>query len=336
MPGSRRLPAGLPTGIVRLLVAGLMLAGPAAAQTVTLDVATEAPESSLTTKTLRAAAAELAERSKGRIRLLVFAGGQRGDEKAVIGQMKSGELHGAALAGPGLAEIAKEVLVLQVPGLVSDYQILDLVRSKLMKPLEKSFLERGYVLLGLGDSGYSYLFSRTPIRTPADLKGGKPWVAASDAIVSSLYRLASVTATPLPVAELLQNLTNGGVQAFTATPTMAIALSWFEFARYLTNLKLGLALHGVVVTKDAWDQLAEEDRKLIREVISRWHGVFIERVRAESTDAVKALKARGLEVIAPEDAAWNALLERVQDDLAGKLYSRELLDTVRQVVKDAR
>jgi TRAP-type C4-dicarboxylate transport system substrate-binding protein len=336
MPGSRRLPAGLPTGLVRLLVAGLFLAGTAAAQNVTLDFATEAPESSLTTKSLRAAAAEIAERSKGRIRLLVFAGGQRGDEKAVVGQMKSGELHGAAFAGPGLAEIAKEVLVLQVPGLVSDYQILDLVRSKLSKRFEKNFLEQGFVLLGLGDSGYSYLFSRTPIRTPADLKGGKPWVASSDAIISSLYRLAGVTATPLPVAELLQNLTNGGVQTFTATPMTAIVLSWFELARYLTNLKLGVSLHGVVVAKAAWDQLTEDDRKLVGEVISRWHDVYVEKVRAESTDAVKALKGRGLEVIAPEDAAWNALLERVQDDLAGKLYPRELLDTVRKLVKDAR
>ncbi len=319
--------------LVSLLAFGLLAVTPAAAQTVTLELATEAPEGSLSTKTLRAAAAELEERSKGRVRLLVFGHGQRGGDVAVVSQMKSGELQGAALTAPGLGAIAKEVLVLQVPGLVSDYQIFDAVRSKLSKRFEKAFLEQGFVLLGLGDTGYHYLFSRTPIRTPADLKGGKPWVASSDTIFSSLYRLAGVAATPLPTAELLQNLTTGGIQTFTASPFTAIVLSWFEFARYLTNLKLGVALHGVVVTKASWDQLSEDDRKLLREVMARWQTVFMAKVRVANTDAVKALKIRGLEVIAPEDSAWDALNRRVQDDLTGKLYPRELLDEVRALVK---
>jgi uncharacterized protein (DUF1330 family) len=62
---------------------------------------------------------------------------------------------------------------------------------------------------------------------------------------------------------------------------------------------------GVVVAKAAWDQLTEDDRKLVGEVISRWHDVYVEKVRAESTDAVKALKGRGLEVIAPDISRLN-------------------------------
>ncbi|MFT5432007.1 MAG: TRAP-type C4-dicarboxylate transport system substrate-binding protein, partial [Myxococcota bacterium] len=66
------------------------------------------------------------------------------------------------------------------------------------------------------------------------------------------------------------------------------------------------------------------------------HKILIKKIRKDNAKAVKTLKKRGIEVVAPDNAAWDALFTRVQNALVGKVYPRELLDKVKKLVREAK
>ncbi len=322
--------------LITLLIAGLLAPTALANEPIVIKMATLAPEKSAWMRVFRAAAKEIEKESKGQVKIRIYGGGSRGDEKVVIRKMKSGQLHGAAITSVGLAQIAKEVLVLQSPGLIQNYKQLDFVRKKMKTRFEKKLADAGFILLGWGDVGYTYLMSNTPVAKPSDLANAKPWVWSSDPVMAALYKAAGATPTPLPVPEVLQNLTTGVIEAFYGSPLAAIALQWFSHAQFITNQKITVGIGATVVTKSVWDKASAEQKALIQSVNAKYHGLLKKKIRADNSKAVKTLKKRGVEIVQPDKAAWQSLFKKVQEDLVGKVYSRELLNEVRKLVSSAR
>ena len=149
--------------------------------------------------------------------------------------------------------------------------------------------------------------------------------------MAALYKEAGATPTPLPVPEVLQNLTTGVIEAFYGSPLAAIALQWFSHAKYITNQKITVGIGATVVTKKTWDMATPEQKKLIHEINAKYHGMLKKKIRKDNAKAVKTLKKRGIEIVQPNKAAWNALFKKVQQKLVGKVYPQELLNTVRKL-----
>src|SRR5882757_1814288 len=63
--------------------------------------------------------------------LIFYWNGQHGDEVAVIAKMKSGLLDGGAITSVGLSQIYKPTLLLQIPGLFTQWDKLDRARDVL-------------------------------------------------------------------------------------------------------------------------------------------------------------------------------------------------------------
>ena len=100
---NRRRP-GLQAALASLLLAFAALAAPAHAAQV-LKIATIAPEGSGWMREMRASAAELKERTAGRVELKFYPGGVMGNSVAVLRKMKLGQLHGGAFVGAELRKI---------------------------------------------------------------------------------------------------------------------------------------------------------------------------------------------------------------------------------------
>ena len=120
---------------------------------------------------------EIFLQTDSQIKFRFYANGIQGDELDVISKMRNGLLHASAMTATGLGEINEEVLIFQLPRMFKTYEELDYVRNYLREDLDKTFSDAGYVLLGMGDIGFYYIFSNHPIRTIADLKSSsvKMW-----------------------------------------------------------------------------------------------------------------------------------------------------------------
>jgi TRAP-type C4-dicarboxylate transport system substrate-binding protein len=236
----------------------------------------------------------------------------------------------------GLSHIAKEVLVLQAPGLIRNNRQLDHVRGALSERFERALYEQGFVLLGWGDVGKTYLMSSHPVRNPSDLVDAKPWVWESDPVFGSLYRQVNAQATPLPVPDVLQGLSNNVIETFYASPVAAVALQWHPHVRYINSKLITIGVGATVVSRDMWERATEEQRGIISEVTSKWHGVLKTKVRRMNSSALSTLRERGAEIVQGDSALWERLFTRVQNDLVGRIYSQELLNEVRTLVRQVR
>ena len=142
---------------------------PAPAETL-LRIATLAPEGSSWMRLFHRLSGKLEKRTAGSLRLKMYGGGVAGDGRHMVRKMRQGELDGAAVTPIGLGLIQSEVLLFEVPFLITRQEELEHVRDKLDGELRKMFEERGYVLLAWGDIGQVYLFTGTPLEKRSDLE----------------------------------------------------------------------------------------------------------------------------------------------------------------------
>src|SRR5512139_4177025 len=125
--------------VAAVLCAAFCLTPSAArAQTVTIKMATLVPTNSSWFLVLKEVADQWNKLSNGRVRVILYGGGTKGDDPEVVQAMRLGELQGAVLTSVGLAEIEKSVYALSIPMAYDSYEEVYAVLSKLRPRLEAS------------------------------------------------------------------------------------------------------------------------------------------------------------------------------------------------------
>lgn len=305
----------------------------------TLTIATLAPERSSWDKVFKGMADEIEKKTSGNVKIKLFSSGVQGDEEVVVQKMRSGQVDGAAITGVGLSRISPNVLVFQVPGMFDGadvekgYRELDTVRDKMKTRLEKEFADKGFVLLGWGDVGFVYLFSKQPVSKPADLQQVKMWQWTVDPIAKTLLEKAGANPVPLGVPDVLPNLDTGLINAYYASPLAAIALRWFGKSKYLTDQPFSLGIGATVVSQKAWDRLSAADKTTVLEVSDKWHKILIKKVRADNAKSLTVLKEKGIVFVTPTETdvrLWKQIAADTERALVGKVYEQSILDEARK------
>ncbi len=118
-----------------------------------IKFAAAAPEGTPWADSLRKAAGEIREGTKGRVRIKFYFGCDSGGE--MLEKMKLGQLHALAAEAAALGRIVPEIRVLDLPMLFESRAEAAYVRSKLFGRFAEEFRRKGYVLLGLSDTGFA-------------------------------------------------------------------------------------------------------------------------------------------------------------------------------------
>lgn len=307
-----------------------------------IKFATLAPKGSTWMNNFDAMAKDIRSKTDGDIKFRFYANGIQGDEIDVIRKMRAGLLHAGAMTATGLGEINEEVLIFQLPRMFKTYKELDYVRNYLREDLDKVFSEKGYVLLGMGDIGYYYIFSNHPIRNIADLQSPnvKMWVRTSDKIGIEFYQRAKIATVPREVTQVLPSLYSGQINALTASPYVTVALQWHDRFKYMTTLPINVGVGATLITKEKFDELTPEQQKVVREMGEQYQNKMIMEIRQDNEKAVEALvKKAGIQQVEFEDdalEAWDAIAVDTQNALVGEIYSQEFLDKINALLREYR
>lgn len=307
-----------------------------------IKFATLAPKGSTWMNNFDAMAKDIRAQTDGDIKFRFYANGIQGDEIDVIRKMRAGLLHAGAMTATGLGEINEEVLIFQLPRMFKTYQELDYVRNYLREDLDKVFLDKGYVLLGMGDIGYYYIFSNHPIRNIEDLQSPnvKMWARTSDRIAIEFYKRAKIATVPREVTQVLSSLYSGQLNALTASPYVTVALQWHDRFRYMTTLPINVGVGATLITKEKFDELTPEQQKVLRDVGEAYQTKMISEIRQDNEKAIAALvKKAGIQQVDFEDdalAAWDAIAVDTQNALVGEIYSQEFLDKINALLREYR
>jgi TRAP-type C4-dicarboxylate transport system substrate-binding protein len=294
-------------------------------------MATLAPQGSEWHQALQEMGTAWQKASHGQVVFRLYPGGVAGDDADVVRKMRLGTLNAGLLSGTGLTDIDRSVLAIQVPMAYTDYGELDCVREQMGPQIEKQLEAKGFMLLGWTDAGWAHFFSKSPVRTPDDMKKLKMFVWAGDDQYVELWKKAGFNPVPLPSTEISTALQTGLVNAVTSTVQGVVLLQWYKQVNHMSDLKWAVLLGGIVVTKSTWDKIPADVRPALKEAARNACRRLSEFSRQSEAKDIEVLKQHGLKVVPVESAAlaqWRQLIDGVLPQVRGSYMPAEPLDTV--------
>ncbi len=298
----------------------------------TLRVATLAPKASSWGRILSAWERAVKDKTSGEVKLDVYYNAVHGMEDSMVAKMKSGQLDGAVLSSVGLSDIYKNVLALQLPGLLSTWSTLDRVRAALAPEIKQGFSDAGFTLLSWADVGLVHPFSSGfAVRRPSDIKSRHPLVFRDDPILPVMFQtLGGVVPTPSSVAEVLPALRTGTVD-FVLAPGLAVEqLQWAQHFDHVTNWTLVCVLGGTVFRTASLEALPADLRTTFVDVQVRVGEALTKFVRKDDESAFDRVskKMKVLELDDADREAWTALTRESVRRLSHSAFPRALVEKV--------
>jgi TRAP-type C4-dicarboxylate transport system substrate-binding protein len=317
-------------GLAAALVLGVALsAAPAGAQTITVKMATMVPEGTSWHLILKEVADQWKKISNGRVNVVIFAGSVAGDDTNVVRKMKMGTLQAAVLTAVGVAEVEKSVYALELPMMYSSYEEVYDVLGRMRPRLEAAMEKKGFVVLNWADAGWLRFFTKSPVKTPDELKQQKLFQWAGDNDSLEIMKGAGFNVVPLPATELATALQTGLVNALTTTPQVAVLSQYYNYAKYMTDMPWNVLLGATVIKKDVWDRIPADLHAPLLKAMQDAGAKLQADVRRGGERDVEAMKKRGLTVVTVDPKTretWLRTVEAAYPKIRGRIVAADAFD----------
>jgi len=300
-----------------------------AADEVIIKMATIAPSGSEWHQVLQEMGVEWQNASRGLVKFRLYPGGVAGDDSDVVRKMRLGTLNASLLSTSGLTDIDRSVHALQIPLAYANYRELDCTIEQLGPRIEKQLEAKGFILLGWSDAGWAHFFTKTPVKTPDDMKKLKMFVWAGDDRYVEMWKTAAFNPVPLPSTEISTALQTGLVNAVTSTVQGVVLLQWYRQVTYMTDLKWAVMLGAIIVTRQTWDKIPADVRPAIREAARKACRRLSEFSRQSEARDIAVLQKHGVQVVPVDNtvlAQWRRLIDGVIPQVRGSYVPAEYLD----------
>jgi TRAP-type transport system periplasmic protein len=317
----------------RLLLCAIalgLLAPSAHADPVVFKLGTLAPPESPWGRVFKVWARATDERSHSAVQIQFFWNGTQGDEGAMVGKMRTGQLDGAAVSALGLGQIYKQALLFQLPGMFASWEKLDKARTALRAQLDPEFEHQGFKVLGWGDVGTGrFMAAGYDIKGPNDLKHKATFYEPSDPIDPIFYSvLGDVTPRPVSIPEVLPGLTQNAITAVNVPPLVAEQLQWASRLDHLNTLATHFEIGALVVKASRLASLPADAQSALVDTGRVAAEALTTSIRRED-DAAFARRKQRMTVYDPNAAeiqAWQRLFADTRARLRGTVFTATLVD----------
>lgn len=316
-----------------------ILSGPASAQQYTIKFATVAPEGTTWMIAMKEFDAAIRKESGGRLGFKFYPGMVQGDEKTVVRKIAVGQLQAGGFTGVGVGEIAKKVRLFDAPFLIQSSTEAEDLYEKFDNDVREAFATNGYELLRLVEIGFVYMFSKTSIITPEDLRKQKMWVWEGDPVAETAFDAIGLKPIPLSADNVFTSLQTGLLNAFYQVPYACVAMQWYTQAKYMVDYPLTFSTGAVVVSKKYFDNLPAD----LKEILTRNGNIYLKKlselIGKDNQDALKVLKNRGITFTKADPKVTKEYIEsgiRARRMLVGRLYDESFMKRVEKEVEDFR
>ncbi|TFZ06025.1 TRAP transporter substrate-binding protein [Ramlibacter henchirensis] len=281
-------------------------------------------------------AKEVADRTKGELKVQSFGGGQLGSLPQNYAGLRTGQVD-MMLADTGtlaLAKGGKDFNALFAPYVFRDNAHFKAFMNspafrEMLAPVEK---DAGFKYVG-------YVSDRAPrqlttanrkVLKPEDMKGLKVRVPETPTILE-VMKAWGASPTPIPAAELYlamkQGLVDGQDNGFDAIA----GAKYYEvqkFAMRLDYVQSGLM---VLMAADKWNRLTPAQQKAMTEAAAETEK-WASKMTWETADkSISVLKANGMEIVEPDLAPFRKSAEEVLRRLDGEMWSKGTLQKIQAV-----
>ena len=305
-------------------------------KTYVVKVATLAPEGTDWIVVANMIKKYIEEKSNGRAKVLIYAGGVMGDDPDVIRKMRLGQIQLAGFSGHGTHLAAPEIAILELPYIVDSESKVEALYKGMGKDFDGFFDKNGFKLLYLVREGYNQFYAQIPLLTPDDIKKVKTHTWAGKVEEETLKALGSRPAA-IGAVESVPSLRSGIINAHFSPALWELGTQLFTVDKYINLPNMRYHSASLVMTKSAWHKYPKWLRDLAEEACLKYGPVLYERAKEGEKKSLKAFQEYGMELVnlTPEqENVFRRLTLPLWEKLAGDLYPKDALYHALSILKN--
>ena len=271
------------------------------------------------------------EATNGEVALDWYSGGIMGDDEDWIAKMHIDQLQGAGLDGSGIHHACPDFAIMQLPFIFNGYDEVAFIKKRLRSKLAKRFEEHGYKMLVIADQDFDQVYSKkVEVRAPEDFARVK-FVAYSGIVEQEMLKSFGTSPIPISLAEANSAIRSGICNGIVIPSLWIVGAQVYTIIKNVTPSYMRYVMGSLVLTMNAWNRIPEKHHKAILDVSLDFEPRLNQSVKDTMDKCYAALLKYGLKEVTLTPDEIDVLKKRtrpVWDKLAGKVYSRQMLDEI--------
>jgi TRAP-type transport system periplasmic protein len=248
----------------------------------------------------------IAEKSGGKIKVRVFAGGVLGGDQQTVSALQGGTIDMTVLNSGILGAHVKEMAIYDFPFLFGNADEADaVVDGPFGQNLHKKLEEKGIIGLGYWELGFRNITNGArPINKVEDIAGLKLRVIPNPI---NLDWVKALGANPVPLAwpEVYTALEQKAVDGQENPVTVIQANKLNEVQKHLALTNHVYNPQSMIISKRTWDRFSEAEKQAFQDAAREAIKYQRQVSREQTATALDALKKSGMQVteLPPEEVA---------------------------------
>lgn len=192
-----------------------------------------------------------------------------------------------------------------IPFLATNFDEAKALYAASKSTLEKKLSKDGMMLLYSIPWPPQGIYSKSPINTIDDLKGGK--MRAYSPTLSRLSVLLGATPTTVQTVEIPQAFSTGIIDMMFTSPTTGVSSQAWDYLENYTDVQAWIPKNIVIVNKRAFKRLPKDIQATLIEVSKKAEARGWEMAIKETSEKTQQLADNGIKVAQPNDELMASL-----------------------------
>ena len=245
--------------------------------------------------------------TKGKIKFQMFPGSVLGDEKAMIEQTQVGAIQILRTSLGPIGPVVPEVNVFNMPFVFRDIaHMRAVIDGAIGQELLDKISASPAKMIGLAwmDGGSRSLYTKKPVRSPADLKGQKIRMMGNPLFVDTMNAMGG-NGIAMGYGEVFTAIQTGVIDGAENNPPSLYTANHFKAgAKYYTQTNHLIIPEILVMSKVAYDKLTPDEQALVKKMAREAQLEQRKLWDAAVADYTTKLKAEGVEFIEMDNKVW--------------------------------
>jgi len=232
----------------------------AQATPIEFKFASSAPPTSPWAKQIDRTAANVAEETKGAVKITPFYGSQLGSENDAIAQISRGRIDMGSFTANSVALQVPEIALLQLPFFFDSQAQRDCVLDNhVQKHTVEALAKKNLVFINWGEVGSVHLPGKKSYATPDDVKGIKVGVVANK-MTADFWRAMGANPIPTNVAEATSSSQTGLIDTYPTPFAFYVPSGLNKVLPTMTKLPLWESAGVTLINKGIYDKMPADVR----------------------------------------------------------------------------
>ncbi|SFP45073.1 C4-dicarboxylate-binding protein DctP [Oscillibacter sp. PC13] len=271
----------------------------------------------------------LSEATDGNFVIEVYPNSQLGGNREALEGMQFGTIEMSIPNVGMLGGYSTSVSALELPYLIEDVSNFDVadkvLNTDIMTPIKDELAEAGFLWMGSWYQGSRHLTTtKTPVHTPADMKGLKIRTMESELHMAHFNALGA-NAVPMAFSEVFTALQQGAIDGQENPYLNIYTQGMHEVQGYVIETAHIFDVIPLLVSKTAYESLSAEYQQALTEVCEGMVMDEWEMVDAQNKECkqkiIDAGKTEIIELTVEERMAFREAAQPVYDEYAPKIGS---------------